>query len=381
MIRSVNSIAFISLILPAVCQPVKIFASDNDWSGAEKVFVVMPINSTSGDQGRSLADSIQIRLRSEIQEKKLNGYVLSWAEMEIYLQDQDAFFEKLGLSKQQELIILHGKLTQLRQNKMTAEIALSRVTFGQDVRHLEQNFESNDERTKPILSIRVTDYILQEIFHQVEKPPPASTRPARWGKGYTPKGWDPVDNLCSFWIKSDYGKCIMFDTDVRQDQAWDWWKAIKAGVKPADAPKPIRTDPPHYDAVGGIEGVKLYSDYMEAIPGKTYLLSVRVKGPIKGNAMIFVKAYALLPTSKSETLQRREVWQTYLHCVIGDENWKKYELIFTLPKTLPPVEKKMGKEKTKIRQPKLQWIRLMPYANWEVGKYYFDDVALCPANP
>jgi hypothetical protein len=45
--------------------------------------------------------------------------------------------------------------------------------------------------------------------------------------------------------------------------------------------------------------------------------------------------------------------------------------------TLPPVEK-IGKGQTKTWQPKLQWIRIMPYANWVVGKYYFDDVELRP---
>src|SRR6516225_11303305 len=50
----------------------------------------------------------------------------------------------------------------------------------------------------------------------------------------TPKGWQTIDGLTTFWFKDDdpkRGKVIKFDTDVLQSQGYDWWVKIAGGAK------------------------------------------------------------------------------------------------------------------------------------------------------
>jgi len=376
-----------------------LFAASPDWSTAQKVILVMPFQDSSSDQGLSLADSVQLRLRNKIEQDNLNAYVLSpvevagiftEAENKIGRDNLKQVAEKLELNGHQELYVVTGRLKTGQGSQVKVEY-VGLISNGQ----MSGSFSLADsaEDWKPKFSRRIVDSLIETIFTftftlgKKTTTLPSTTAPVqKWGpsilsnggfeagKDFQPKGWDPVDSLCSFWVKSNHGKCLLFDTDVEQGQAWDWWKAIKQGANPADAPKPIRTEYPHYNAVGGIEGVKLYSAYLPVKPGQTFLLTARIKGPDKGGAKIFVKAYALLPTAKSEKTVQREVWQTYLHCNTMGNEWKEYRQTFTLPATLPSVEKKTAKGEVKTYHPKIQWIRVMPYAYWEVGKYYFDDI-------
>lgn len=368
-----------------------LFAADLDWSKAEKVILVMPVECTEEDQGRQLSDSVQLRLRNKIEQNHLNAYVFSQVEMEEYVSEKEigpaqvkSLAEKLELKPFQELYVIAGRLQPGPPREMKMEY-FGLVNDGQTTGTF--SYTDTAEDWKPKFSRRIVDALFKAIFNFTEPTP--TTEPARrWGpsilpnggfetgKNFQPKGWDAVDGLCSFWVKGDHGKYLMFDTDVDQGQAWDWWKAIKRGVKPAAAPKPIRTEYPHYNAVGGIEGVKLYSDYLPVKPGQTFLLTARIKGPDRGGAKIFVKAYALLPTAKSEKPVRREVWQMYMHCNTKGDEWKEYRQPFTVPANLSVVEKKTARGEAKTYFPKIQWLRVMPYAYWEVGKYYFDDIKI-----
>jgi hypothetical protein len=65
-----------------------------------------------------------------------------------------------------------------------------------------------------------------------------------------------------------------------------------------------------------------------------------------------------------------------MHCKTQGNDWKEYRQPFTLPEALPAVEKKSAKGEIKTFSPKIQWLRVMPYAYWEVGKYYFDDIQI-----
>src|SRR5262249_10649927 len=98
----------------------------------------------------------------------------------------------------------------------------------------------------------------------------------------TPKGWQTVDGLCTFWVKDadpKHGKVLRFDTDVLQSQAYDWWTKISLGAKPMDAPKKLPTTPPQYDTIAAFDGTWFYSDFVPVKPGKAYWLSLDVKGP------------------------------------------------------------------------------------------------------
>ena len=289
----VSTLILLSLAVPAV--------SDGDWVGADRVVVVLPFASTPAKAGRALADALQLRLRSKLETAATKAYVLSWPEMEIYLgaatldpnTDAPTIARALALSDRQKMILVRGTLTLQAAGSARAELVVSQIPPDQP--EAKQTFELADEKWKPKLSEQMAQYIAREFLALPEPTQVPATRPTRWGtnlvpngrlgqgKGFQPHGWDSADGLCSFWIaegkKNHY---LLFDTDVSQNQAWDWWKALKNGAKPENAPQPIRTHPPHYDAVGGIEGVKLYSDYLRARPGTTYRLTARIKGPDQG---------------------------------------------------------------------------------------------------
>src|SRR5438874_2227328 len=66
----------------------------------------------------------------------------------------------------------------------------------------------------------------------------------------TPKGWQKVDGLTTFWVKDPdpkRGKVIKFDTDVLQSQGYEWWAKIADGAAARDAPKKLPTTEPKYD--------------------------------------------------------------------------------------------------------------------------------------
>src|SRR5262245_21286131 len=72
----------------------------------------------------------------------------------------------------------------------------------------------------------------------------------------TPKGWQTVDGLSTFYAKDadpKRGKVIKMDTDITQEQAYDWWIKIVKGASPKDAPKKIPSkDPNKYDTLAGL---------------------------------------------------------------------------------------------------------------------------------
>src|SRR5271166_2647815 len=80
----------------------------------------------------------------------------------------------------------------------------------------------------------------------------------------TPTGWQTVDGLTSHWVKDDnpkHGKVIKFDTDVYQQEGYDWWVKIAQGKATAkDAPKKTVTVGDKYDTIAGNDGVWFWSD-------------------------------------------------------------------------------------------------------------------------
>jgi len=378
-------------------------------ASAEKVFVIFSFGSAAQDNGWRLADSVQVRLRRHARKHLPEAYVVSWIELENELgEGRDRLAEqlpqalpriakKLNLAKSQELFVICGRLST------TSVDAQSRVGFYRlkgDLRKRlwQKDFSGEGERWKPIISGKIVEAVLKSLNVEYTGPGAQTTQPnIVWdksilkngnferGKGIFPADWAKPDGLCSFWVDDPAGgKRMLFDTHVLQKQAWAWWKKLKEGANPRDAPQPIRTNPPHYDAVGGIEGVKLYSDFVPITYYGPYLISAKISGPEGGNAKIFVKGYALLPGVKAleagkrdSKLERREVWRTYMHCKTGPAA-KTYEMDFTLPAELPALVK-ITKDRKALRvERKVRWLRIMPYAYWPVGKYYFDDLKLRP---
>src|SRR5262245_14307433 len=97
----------------------------------------------------------------------------------------------------------------------------------------------------------------------------------------TPTGWQKIDGLTTFWVNDPdgkRGKVIKFDTDVLQEQGYEWWVKIADGAKAKDAPKKKPTTPPKYDTLAGLDGVWYWSDYFPHDKGKGYRLTHDVKG-------------------------------------------------------------------------------------------------------
>src|SRR5262249_32486442 len=98
----------------------------------------------------------------------------------------------------------------------------------------------------------------------------------------TPKGWQTVDGLSSFWVKDDdprHGKVIKFDTDVLQSQGYEWWAKIAKGSSSKDAPKKLPTQEPKYDTLAGLDGAWFWNDPVPVEKDKAYWLTIDVKGP------------------------------------------------------------------------------------------------------
>ena len=98
----------------------------------------------------------------------------------------------------------------------------------------------------------------------------------------TPTGWQSVDGLISFWVKDSdpkHGKVIKFDTDVYQNEGYEWWAKIATGGVAKDAPKKTPTVGDKYDTIAGNDGVWFWSDPIPVEKGKAYWLTIDAKGP------------------------------------------------------------------------------------------------------
>jgi len=193
------------------------------------------------------------------------------------------------------------------------------------------------------------------------------------GSGERPTGWDRIDGLCSFWIDDPTGggrgKVIKMDTRMVQSQADDWWRKWRDGAPASAAPKPIFAAPPAYDAVAGLHGVHYYSDWLEIKPGMRYRVLADLIATAGGGGApkVFVKGYALVkPTYRETEPQRREIWRTYMPCRGAAGGWKHYSETFTIPDR--------GVRMSNIATLQVKWIRIIPYAYWPPGVYYWDNV-------
>ncbi len=193
------------------------------------------------------------------------------------------------------------------------------------------------------------------------------------GSGDRPTGWDRVDGLTTFWVSdptgSQRGKMIKMDTRMVQTQADEWWAKWRAGASAKEAPEPILSAPPFYDAVAGMHGAHYYSDFLEVKPGMRY----RVLADLAGSGTdfffpkVFVKGYTEVPATVRETQSaRREVWRTYLACRNFGGQWQHYSETFTIPKE--------GVKLTSGTTLPIRWIRIIPYAYWPPGLFYWDNV-------
>jgi hypothetical protein len=204
----------------------------------------------------------------------------------------------------------------------------------------------------------------------------------------TPTGWQSVDGLSAFWVKDDtpeHGKVIKFDTDVLQSQGYDWWTKIATGASPKDAPAKLPTVEPKYDTLAGLDGVWFWSDFIPVEPGKSYWLSMDVKGPPilvwlvgypeKGSTAFGADAAAFQEVLKSKTTGKPPVTdrkrEVFVHNYVwkgqmpagGSNEWKTYS------------RRKKPFRPTSVT-PSVRYVRVMIYPFWPPATYYVDNVKL-----
>jgi len=183
------------------------------------------------------------------------------------------------------------------------------------------------------------------------------------GKRAVPLHWQRPDGLCSFWVrdKKREGYCLKIDTDVLKDQYRARQKELKKRPL-APPPKKKPTKGKKFLTVAAFEGVAYYSDWIAVKPNITYTLSVDVRVE-KGRKTpkVFVKGY-IEDKKRPPGYRRRVQYKKFLDCPASTE-WKTFSMSFN------PTS----------HTPKVKWIRVMLYAYWPPGTYYFDNVRVFPA--
>ena len=182
--------------------------------------------------------------------------------------------------------------------------------------------------------------------------------------GQQPRGWEKVDNLTMFLEQADAGRgrVLHMDTDVYESQARRWTQQFKAGAALAEAPKKIPTRGPKYNTVGGNYGVHNTCEPIPVVPGKTYRVEIDYRCA-SGDFFfpkLFFRGWADVEGND------RIVYDGYLSLRSMEETgrWKHNCRLLTVPR---PEE---------IGGRRVKYLRLMIYAYWPAGDYYFDNVGL-----
>lgn len=416
--------------LTILCASSPLFA----FPSSQYLFVIDKLSQ--GPECEGFVDLLRLRLAREIKERGLEGYVFSSLELEnIPLDeikgrlkwDQRLFYLKVGVVDDpvNKCFVRFevweypaGVLSYKSRLEYEREGGLWRRRAGREIieellgliglTDKDRKEDKTDKMIDPQDYILGKNIVINGDFSQ--------------GSDFRPLGWDRVDNLTSFWTREDDNCYVKFDTRVLQSEVESWHRRLKEGEDLRNAPAAVLAAPPYYKAVGGGEGVWLYSEYLKIRPGR-YILSFRVRGPVAGSAKVFVKCYARIPfylkgmsrdlredvvgykdkedktssvsggkkdikmVAKEKNVDNlREVWRYQAYCQTQEE-WKEHRFIFTIPKTLEPVvilqneDQKDGKAKVVRYKPEIEKVRIMLYAYWPVGIYCFDDIELRPIVP
>ncbi len=205
----------------------------------------------------------------------------------------------------------------------------------------------------------------------------------------TPKGWQVIDGLTTFWVKDEdpkHGKVLKVDTDVLQSQGYEWWSKIALGKAAAkDAPKKLPTMGDKYDTLAGNDGVWVWSDPIPVKKGQAYWLSLDVKGP---EIMTWLVGYPDKPDTKFgadakafqeylrdnvikkprknernfESMIAKYVFRGQLKAG-GTNEWKTY------------ARRELPFRPTKVT-PNVKWVRVLLLPYWPPATYYIDNVRL-----
>lgn len=218
--------------------------------------------------------------------------------------------------------------------------------------------------------------------------------------GEHPAHWQPIDNLAIFWQpddaadngSEDRGRVIRFNTDVNQAQAYDWWVQRFVHDAPlSEAPEREPTTPPKYDTLAGLDGVFMWSDFIEIEQGGAYRVYVDARGP---PSKVFIRGYderlersfadeipavqQLFREARGEPARddagrpvrfRPRYRYTTWFPVGGSDQWRTY------------THQQPRHPNNRIITRNVRYIRIALYAYWPPGEYHYNNVRVVPVEP
>ncbi|NUM35523.1 MAG: hypothetical protein HUU50_13335 [Candidatus Brocadiae bacterium] len=169
-----------------------------------------------------------------------------------------------------------------------------------------------------------------------------------------PQYWDKPDGLGVQWIAIPplaiprKGKAICMDTSISEIDMVKQWK--KQGSD-WNIPDPKR------NPIAATYGLSYYSDPIQIAAGQAYCISFELYSPgEKKGAKVWVRGYA------EKEGKKRRIYETVVHCRPQGRDWQKFSQPFH-----PTLHRKEVTE-----------IRVMFYAYWPAGKYWFDNLEIIP---
>jgi hypothetical protein len=168
-----------------------------------------------------------------------------------------------------------------------------------------------------------------------------------------PVRWDLPDELGVQWVDlpggegGGAGKAIRIDTSISEQAMVAQWRRM--GIDKWDIPNPAP------DAIAATYGLSFYSDAMPVESGQAYRVDFDYRGP-SGGAKLWVRGYGMFRGRK----MRR--YETIVNCRVPDEGWHHFSQLF---------------HPTRLR-PEVSEMKVMLYAYWPPGVYWFDNVRIDP---
>ena len=215
-------------------------------------------------------------------------------------------------------------------------------------------------------------------------------------QGDGPRYWQRPDGLVMTWmdcpVDEDRGKVIRIDTDVNQSQAYRWWvERYVRGAGLDRVPDKQATRPPRYNTIAGLDGGFFWSDYIPVKPGGAYRVYVDARG---GSAKVFIRGYEKkLPLSfGDEQPAVQQVFREARDEPTHDEQGRpiRYRMRYRYTTWFPVGGSDQWQTYTHIqpRHPNnreitenVRDIRIMLYAYWPPGEYWFDNVRVYEVEP
>ena len=166
------------------------------------------------------------------------------------------------------------------------------------------------------------------------------TKPAAWGK---------PDGLGVQWVDSGdsaHGRAVRMDTRVSEKAMVAQWE--KTGLTNEwNIPKPAASP------IAETYGLSLYSDAIPIVSTQPYRITFDFKGR-SGGAKVWVRGWGLIQGKE------RRRWETWVACKSAGDGWTTCSQVFFPGKFRPEVTK----------------MRVMLYAFYPAGVYWFDNVRI-----